>query len=74
MYQRLVRIFGEERPVAFHETGDIPDIERCFSEGTYWSWFLTWHTTWLKSNTPEWLEYIFGSEYTVNLDDLPGFR
>ncbi|MDR0324495.1 MAG: hypothetical protein LBI19_00180 [Oscillospiraceae bacterium] len=75
MYQRLVRIFGEERPIAFHECGDIPDLEKAFAEGTYWSWFLTWHTDYLKdSNTKEHLQYIYTSPYAVTLDTLPRFK
>ena len=74
MYDRLVKIFGEERPVAFHECGDIPDVEKAFEEGALWSWFLTWHTTYLKANSKEHLEYIYTSPLAITLDGLPKFR
>ena len=75
MYERLVKIFGEERPVAFHECGSIPDIERAFADGGYWSWFLTWHTNYLRDqNTKEHLRYIYNSPYAVTLDTLPRFH
>ncbi|MDR0293076.1 MAG: glycoside hydrolase family 26 protein [Oscillospiraceae bacterium] len=75
MYGRLVKIFGEERPVAFHECGVIPDLEKAFAEGGYWSWFLTWHTNYIKdNNTKEHLQYIYTNDRAVTLDKLPKFQ
>ncbi len=73
-YSRLVEVFGDERPIAFHECGTIPDINQAHEEGALWSWFLTWHTNYIvDENDPEDLKEIYNSEYAVTFEQLPQF-
>ncbi|MDR1692765.1 MAG: glycoside hydrolase family 26 protein [Oscillospiraceae bacterium] len=73
-YKKLVNVFGEERPIVFHECGRIPDLNKAHGEGALWSWFLTWHTEYLTDyNTEEHLVAMYGSEFALNFDDLPAF-
>ncbi|MDR1670086.1 MAG: glycoside hydrolase family 26 protein, partial [Oscillospiraceae bacterium] len=73
-YKKLVNVFGEERPIAFHECGRMPDINKAHGEGALWSWFLTWHTEYLIDYNPEeHIQTIYGSEYAVTFDMLPSF-
>lgn len=61
------------KPMAFHECGMVPSVERFEKDGTFWSWFMIWHTTWLTDNKTENLKNVFNSERVITLDELPKF-
>ncbi len=61
------------KPMTFHECGMVPSVERFEKDGTYWSWFMTWHTKWLTDNKSENLKNVYNSELVITLDELPKF-
>ena len=72
LYNACHALVGDSKPIAFHETGQIPTIEE-FKE-VRWAYFMTWHTTWLTDdNTAESLSALYNDPYAITLDDLPDF-
>ena len=50
---------GGGRPTALSECDNIPDPDSMKEEKFLWSWFTTWHSRWLRKNTPEKLKRIY---------------
>ena len=75
MFNAVRNIVGNEMPVTFHECGVIPSPALARAEGATWSWFMTWHTTWLtEENTPAHLQAVYADDYVITLDELPDLR
>ena len=70
-WNRLTEITS--KPMAFHECGIVPSVERFEKDGTIWAWFMIWHTTYLTDNKDENLKSVFNSERVITLDELPEF-
>ncbi len=62
------------KPMAFHECGMVPSVERFENDGAIWSWFMIWHTTWLTDNKDDNLKEVLNSEKVITLDELPAFK
>ena len=62
------------KPMAFHECSILPSVSKFEEEGTVWSWFMLWHTTWLTDNKDERLKEVFNSDLVITLDELPKFE
>ena len=72
MYEKLVRIVGPGRPVAYHECGPIPDPDALQAGNVNWVWFLTWHTKHIREqNKPEYLRKVYHHPYVITLDQVP---
>lgn len=72
LYNEVRGIVGNTRPIALHENGAIPDPAAVLRDGANWSWFNTWHTTWLTNNNSQsWLNYIYNHDHYITLDELP---
>lgn len=75
LYDKVKDIVGEERPIALHECGYLPDPDLLASVGENWLWFLVWHTSHLtKDNSKEELSKVYNHEYVITLDELPDFN
>ena len=75
MFETVVGIVGTNIPVCYHECGTIPDPDALIADGTKWSYFMTWHTSYIKQqNTPENLKKIYNHPYVVTLDKLPNLK
>ncbi len=70
-WDKLLKV--ADKPMAFHECGKVPKIEKFESDGDMWSWFMVWHTDYIKSNSPKHLTAIYNSEKVITLDELPDF-
>jgi len=70
-WNRLTEITS--KPMAFHECGMVPSVERFENDGTLWSWFMIWHTSWLTDNKTDNLKAVYNSERVITLDELPKF-
>ncbi len=70
-WNRLTEI--TTKPMAFHECGMVPSVERFEKDGTLWSWFMIWHTSWLTDNKSDNLKEVYNSELVITLDELPEF-
>lgn len=74
LYNNVEKIVGKNRPIALHENGPIPDPDKVVKDGANWSYFMTWHTTFVtdgKSNTPETLNKAYNHEHYITRDKLP---
>ncbi len=72
-WKRLEKVTDGGKPIAFHECGNLPKIEKFESDGCIWSWFMVWHTDYIKGNDPENLKNVYNSELVITLDELPDF-
>ena len=70
-WDKLVKI--TDKPMAFHECGKVPPIERFERDGDLWSWFMIWHTDYITANSPKNLSVIYNSDKVITLDELPKF-
>lgn len=62
-----------DKPIAFHECGNIPSADRFEKDKAIWSWFMIWHTDVLTENNIEYLTDIYNSDLVITLDELPEF-
>lgn len=59
------------KPMAFHECGNVPSVEKFESDGDLWSWFMIWHTDYVSNQNKDNLSEIYNSEKVITLDELP---
>lgn len=62
-----------DKPMAFHECGNIPSAEKFIEDEAVWSWFMIWHTDVLTENDKDNLKEVYNSELVITLDELPDF-
>ncbi len=75
MFNAVRRIVGAQMPVAYHENGIIPDPTLAREQGATWSWFMTWHTSWLTDlSTAQHLQDVYDNDFVLTLDELPSLR
>jgi len=73
LFADVYDVVGNEKPLAFHETGRIPSAAQ-FRE-VPWAYFMTWHTTYLTDrNSDSALYDLYNDPYVLTLTDLPAFR
>jgi len=72
MFNSVRKVVGLNEPVVYHECGVMPDPELSKEQGVHWSWFMTWHTTWLTDNNPiDHIKDVYNSKFVLTLDELP---
>lgn len=71
MYQKTRSIVGDVMPIAFHECGIPPDPTESFAQGAKWSWFMEWHTDFLKKVPVGHLRYVYNNDLVITLDKVP---
>ena len=62
-----------DKPMVFHECGNVPPISAFEEDGTDWLWFMVWHTDYIKDNDRENLKQVYQSDRVITLDELPAF-
>lgn len=62
-----------DKPMAFHECGNVPSIEKFEADGAMWSWFMIWHTDYIMKNNADNLKNVYNSDKAITLDELPKF-
>jgi hypothetical protein len=74
-FKQLKNIAGSHMPLVYHENGPIPNPKELQKEEVDWTWFMTWHTTFIKEeNIPSYLDYVYDSDYVITLDELPDLK
>lgn len=77
-WDRLQTYASTNKPMAFHECGVAPSVEKLQSDETIWSWFMVWHTDHLDKNNGqrfgENFKELYNSDLVVTLDELPSFK
>lgn len=68
---RLLNRVSENKPLAFHECGNIPSVEEFEENEVMWSWFMIWHTDHIKNNDKDNLKSVYNHEKVITLDELP---
>jgi hypothetical protein len=71
MYKKVESIVGPVMPIPFHECGIPPDPVQCFAQGAKWSWFMEWHTSFIKKVDTHYLKYIYNNDLVITLDKVP---
>ena len=59
------------KPMAFHECGNVPSVEKFEEDGDLWSWFMIWHTDFVSNQNKENLSAVYNSDKVITLDELP---
>ncbi|MCH5324631.1 MAG: hypothetical protein J1E39_05385 [Eubacterium sp.] len=59
------------KPMAFHECGNLPRVDRFETDGAVWSWFMVWHTDYIANQNKTNLSMVYNSELVITLDELP---
>lgn len=60
-----------DKPMAFHECGNVPPIDDFVRDGTMWAWFMPWHTEYLMANDNDTLNKVYNDPRVITLDRLP---
>lgn len=68
---RKLEALNTGKLLAFHECGNVPNIQRFEADGAMWSWFMIWHTTHITGNSKEKLSSVYNHEKAITLDELP---
>ena len=67
----LKAVLERNTKLAFHECGNIPAVSDFESDGCLWSWFMIWHTEYLKNNDIDNLKKVYNSDMIITLDKPP---
>ena len=62
------------RPVALTECDVLPDPEAMSASGPLWTWVTTWHTQWVRKNSPETLKRFYTHDRVITREELPRLR
>lgn len=72
-WKKLKLITDSDKPLTFHECGNIPAVEEFEKDGCIWSWIMTWHTEHIVGNDAENLKNVYNHDKIITLDELPDF-
>lgn len=59
-----------DKPMAFHECGNVPPIDDFVRDGAMWAWFMPWHTEYLMANDNDTLKDVYNDPRVITLDKL----
>lgn len=59
------------KPLTFHECGNLPKVEDFEKDETLWSWFMVWHTNFITDNDKDNLKNVYNSDRVLTLDEMP---
>lgn len=68
---KKLEAIGTDKPLAFHECGNLPRFTGFVNDECMWSWFMIWHTDYIKGNNVKNLTDIYNREEVITLDELP---
>lgn len=71
MYDNVVKIHGNVRPIPYHECGTIPDPDLCKSVGVDWSWWKLWSGEHCKNHDQKMIRQVYANPLVMTLDKLP---
>ena len=70
-WNKLQNVTDSGKPLTFHECGNVPRVEMFERDGCLWSWFMIWHTDYIKGNNVKILNNVYNHEKVITLDELP---
>ncbi len=65
-WDRLLKVC--DKPLCYHEIGNLPHFDDFVREGTNWLWFMNWHTKYLSDNNSDILSEIYNNSSVITLD------
>ena len=74
LYNAVKTIVNDQVPICMHECGTPPDPNKNKSEGSMWSWWMEWHTDWLKSVSQSYLKSVYSNSLIVTRDQVPNLK
>ena len=77
-FETVKEIFGGRKIVTLSENGSVPYPDEMEADGANWSWFMPWYgdyamESWANDNNVESWKIVMNNEYTLTLEDMPGW-
>jgi len=77
-FETVKEIFGGRKIVTLSENGSVPYPDEMKADGANWSWFMPWYgdyamESWANDNNAESWKIVMNNEYTLTLEDMPGW-
>jgi len=74
IFKAVNGIYGKTMPKTLHECGVLPDPDKSFSQGTTWSWWMLWHTSYAQNHDRDALRRIYNHDRIITRDELPNWK
>ena len=71
MYKAVKDIIGTRVPITYHECGVPPNPDSCISKGVIWSWWMEWHTNFIRGVDTTYLKYVYNHNLIITRDEVP---
>ncbi len=71
MYGAVENIVGTRVPITYHECGVPPNPDSCISKGAVWSWWMEWHTSFIRGVDTSYLSYVYHHDLVITRDEVP---
>ncbi len=71
MYRAVKDIVGTRVPITYHECGVPPNPDSCKSKGVMWSWWMEWHTNFIRGVDTTYLKYVYNHDLIITRDKVP---
>ena len=77
-FETVKEMFGGRKIVTLSENGSVPYPDEMKADGANWSWFMPWYgdyamESWANDNNKESWKTVMNNEYTLTLEDMPGW-
>ena len=77
-FETVKEMFGGKKIVTLSENGSVPYPDEMKADGANWSWFMPWYgdytmESWANDNNAESWNIVMNNEYTITLEDMPGW-
>lgn len=73
IFNTVNNIYGKTMPKTLHECGILPDPDKSFNQGTTWSWWMLWHTSFAENHNRDALKRIYNHDRIITRDELPNW-
>ena len=77
-FEKVKEMYGAKKIVTLSENGSVPYPDSMKADGANWSWFMPWYgdyamESWANDNNAESWKTVMNNEYTITLEDMPGW-
>jgi len=71
MYKAVEKIVDKRIPIPYHECGVPPNPDKSLKDGVVWSWWMEWHTSFIRKVDTTYLKYVYNHTLIVTRDKVP---
>lgn len=71
LYKAVEKIVNNHIPIPYHECGIPPNPDKCLHDGVVWSWWMEWHTSFIRKVDTTYLKYVYNHELIITRDKVP---